>query len=530
MPRQAVRVVLGRGGSSAAASSIRRHQAFSTTTPRSRDGENNNGNNNGRPSDATRRGRSAAAASALGAMSRSAPPVSSSQGGQGGQGREGAGGAAGNSGGPNSNNSRTPAPAFRSLNLSRPGGAGGNIISLKSLPARAAGAAPRNIVRAPAKLGGAGSGAGGSGRFVGRSRPGDAGADSSGHRSRSQYGEQPRQGAGTGTSGSGFSRAPGAGRSSGAGQPRSGGSSFGFGGGNARSPRPAGAGASGSSGFRRGPVGARAGGGRFGGARAGGAQGRGGKSQKRDGDRRKGRDGKGRDGKQETSQMDESVKDYEETFEAGGLDQPYKPRTLSLKRLLGHGPAVATNTALGQAEIAIRNMRIIAGGRGVASIYESSFELTDIKRWRSAGKPIMFSNLEQKKSAELMLAPGKLERTAERIHDALVRRWQVQYGEDYESFVKAYMSHGGLDGIMEKARKQARRQFNQSVDDRQLKRTHNKTTRDAIAKFALKGDHPEIKPATDTWSRLAMYAAHERSYRPMDAASLEQKVRTLVKA
>lgn len=228
--------------------------------------------------------------------------------------------------------------------------------------------------------------------------------------------------------------------------------------------------------------------------------------------------------------MDSSVDHYQDLFEAGGSEQTYFPKTKSLNTLLGHGPAVATNTALGQAEIAIRNMRIIAGGRGVASQRESSFELRDINRWKSAGKPIMYSNVNQMKSAALMLAPGKLEKIAERIHDALVKKWQDKYGDDYAGFVNQYTAAGGLDGIMKRARHTAQRQFDNVVEDRQLRRTKNKTTREAITKFALLGDHPVVKPAEDTWGKLAMYAAHERSYRPVDAASFEAKVRTLVKA
>ncbi|KAF3764240.1 hypothetical protein M406DRAFT_107357 [Cryphonectria parasitica EP155] len=465
MPRQAARLVLGR---SVKAKTIRQ-RPFSTTPRRSDDDAKNNSSSSSNSN--ARNQRSVAAASALGAMSNS---------------RSGAPSSSSSSSSPSQQGSRKPIEIRRTMGmrpptLSRPPGLGQgrNIIDLKSLPRRTDGA-PR-FVRPPPHLGSGSSGGdrpapGSSGfvpRFAGRTGGGGGGGFQGAPRGN-RFGPGARTG---GSLGSFRPQRPGGGRFGGQ-QPRTGG-----------------------GGARRGPP-------------------------RRKRDDKKPREQDATEAGME--QMDEEVQKYVATLDAGGVERPYKPST-TLESLIGWGPAVATNTAIGQAEIAVRNMRIMGGGRGFQEA-ESTFELKDVNRWLSAGQPIFYSNMEQKKGVTMMLSPGKADKIVEKKHAAIIEKGKEKYGEDWAAFVKAYNKRGTADEIEKKSREQAERVLIKHVNDRNLVSTKNKTTREAIIKYAVKGDHPVIKQAEDTWGKLAMYAAHERSYRPVDAARLEAKVRTLVKA
>lgn len=436
MPRQAARLVLGRSARTSIPTETpsSRLQPFSTT-PRTwadLDGTNNNRKNNGDSSSSApaRRGRSVAAASALGAMS-----------------------------------SKTGENRFagqRSI-LARPAGLGrpGNVISMKSLPQRADGA-PRPLIRRP-----------------------------------SQLGDRPPPGS------SGFTP-----RFAG----RSGADNFG-----------------GRGGFPRG------GSGRGGAMRGRGGRGRG-RGRGRRGGARGGRESK-EDGGGERHELDsddligmpvgETIEQHVKEVEQAGPARAYKPST-SLESLVGWGPAVATNTAMGQAETALRAMRIMGGGRAHAEL-EQSFRLTDLMRWDSASKPIMYSRIEQKEASEKMQRPDWADKLADERLQAMIGSFKKKHGDNYEQFVKDFNSYGSLAAQREKGKKKFEAEFARHVEDVPLQRTKNKVTKEAIIKFGIKGEHPEVKYSTDKWAKLANYHAHGATYRPADAAKFDEKMRSLVR-
>lgn len=464
MPRQAARVVLGRSARTKAHAELSssRIQAFSTTPRRwaewdgAHNDNNNNNNNNGSGDSAPeRRGRSLAAASALGAMSKPGEgrPIVSRGGG---------------SGLPNT--------------LSRPAGLGrpGNVISLKSLPNRTDGS-PRPFLRSPAQP---------SGGLGDRPPPGSSGFT-------------PRFAGRSGLDG--FSGPPREGR---------GGFRGGFRGGSR--------GGAGSfvRGRGRGGRGARGRGARGGGR--GGA--RGGRQSKDDED---GRTDERNDMEAEDligMPLSEPLQEHVKQFDEAGPVRAYKPST-TLESLIGWGPAVATNTALGQVETAMRAMRIMGGGRAYSEL-EQSFGITDLRRWTSAGKPIMYSRPEQKEASMKMLNPDEMERRVDRIVQDTVERLKEKYGTDYEGFVRAYMELGSVSQQREKAKAACEAGFALRVNGVDRETT---TTKEAILKYSVKGVHPEVEYTEDKWGKLARYHAQGRTYRPADGAKFDEKMRSLVR-
>lgn len=312
----------------------------------------------------------------------------------------------------------------------------------------------------------------------------------------------------------GFSRIPPAGKGEGLGSKfpsRSGGNVFGAQLGGRRPPAFGGA--------RRND--GRPAGGRFG-ARPGGWLG-GTPKGKKGMARRKNRDRKEKE-KDETvpPPLNEATKAYIRELEMG-IDIPYKP-SFTPSSLTGFGPAVATNTPTGLHEIAVRNMRLLAGGRP-HSEGEQTFELLDMTRWIRGQKPIYFSSIEQKEGMVKTLQgsrknPKPIVET--KLFEKLMKRLKRKHGDNYGAFVDAF--NAKFDPVT----------LRQELDAAQEKNVwqaitgHSGTVKEAIAKYALKGEHPPIQYAEKTYDRLAMYHARGSTYRPADGAKFDAKVQTLV--
>lgn len=244
--------------------------------------------------------------------------------------------------------------------------------------------------------------------------------------------------------------------------------------------------------------------------------------------------------------MDEAVRAYVREQEVGGVERPYTPST-TLESLVGWGPAVATNTALGQADIAVRNMRIMGGGRPMAE-GEQSFKINEVKTWLARNKPIFFSGVEQKKAVMETLSHDKRDKVVQRNIDATVREIQKTTGNNWGAFVEglkkwaaelpstehgrkiaeAAGKHATPEALL-KAFAQHKADANLSALAQTYKTQNTKTTREAIVKYALKGEHPEVRYAEDVYGKLAMYHAHGSTYRISDGEKFDEKMRKLIK-
>lgn len=206
-----------------------------------------------------------------------------------------------------------------------------------------------------------------------------------------------------------------------------------------------------------------------------------------------------------------------------GVDVPYKP-SMSPNSLVGWGPAVATNTSTGLHEIAVRNMRILAGGRP-HSEGEQTFDHTDMKRWLGAGKPIYFSSIEQKEGMVKTLQGSRKDPKPifeTKIFQGLVASLKKEHGDDYGAFVKAFNTKFNPVAIRQRMDAAHETKVQRALTGR------SDTVKEAIAKYAVKGEHPTIQYAEDTYSRLASYHARGSTYRPADAAKFDAKMKTLV--
>lgn len=482
MPRHAARLVLGRSARPALPITPR---TFSTT-PRHFDDDA------GDDKPPTRRERSAAAASALGAMSRPSEPT------------------------PVAAQHRSQVLDARGLGAKRPPGAvrppapgarPGGVISLKSLPRKTEGG-DRPVFRSSEGYGGARGGRGGQtaqrgsgqGRFANR------------------------------TTGAGFTRATESYSGSGGQyQARAGGAGA-RGGASAR-------GGSGARGSFRG-VGGRGGGGR------GATRGRGGARKPRsDSDKKRDEDERNNGG---MDAMDEEVKAFVREQEVGGKATAYTPST-TLESLVGWGPAVATNTALGQADIAMRNVRIMGGGRPLAE-GEQSFKINEVKTWLARNKPIFFSSMDQKKAVMDTMSHEKKEKVIQANMDATVKEIQKTTGNNWGAFVGAFKEWSAKMPSTELGKKLAASVGENATPEAWLRATaeykananlmalaegyktqNTKTTREAIAKYALKGEHPEVKYSEDLFGKLAMYHAHGSTYRITDGDKFDEKMRKLIR-
>lgn len=468
MPRQAVRLVLGRG---AKAPSITRLRTFSTT-PKRRDDDAS------KPP--TRRDRSVAAASAIGAMSRSSQPSQRPQGSSPSSQRKPVG-------------ARNPATVPHTAALG--GRLGANVISVRSLPKRDGDGAKPLVRRLDLSRGGAQ----GSQGFQ-RPRTGPEGGGAGGGRFA------------PGPNGPRFARPPGN-----QGQ---------------KGSQPASRFRAALGGSKR-PAGKRAGFGK--------------KTRRSDDDKKK--DKKDREAERDTSlkALDEEVQVYVREQQVGGPERAYKP-SVTLESLVGWGPAVATNTALGQANMAFRSVKVLGGGRG-AGEEEQSFKIDDVKKWLVANKPIYFSNMEQKKAVIQTLSHEKRDKLVQKFMDAIVKDIQQKNGNNWGGFVEAFKAWAAKLASSEKGKKldeslvksnappeawlkavaEARATAELEKMARMYKTQNTKNTKEAIQKYVLKGEHPEVKYAEDVYGKLATYHAQGSTYTIADGAKFDERIRKLIK-
>lgn len=469
MPRQAVRLVLGR---SPKAPSTTRLRPFSTTPGRRDDDAS-------KPT--ARRDRSVAAASAIGAMSRPSQPSQRTQGSSRAPQRSTVG-------------SRNPANVPHTAALGSRLGA--NVISMRSLPKKTYGDGGKNFFRRV-----------------------DPGRDGDG---RSPASQRPQQGPG------------GAGGEGG----RFAGGRFTPGPNGPRFVRPQGQQQRGQpasrlratlGGPKRPPM-----------KRAGGMK----KKSRSDDDKKKERDEASKSG---LDTLDKEVQDYVRLQHVGGPLRHYTP-SVTLESLVGWGPAVATNTALGQAEMAFRSVKVLGGGRG-AGEEEQSFKIDDVKKWLVANKPIYFSNVEQKRAVIETLSHEKRDKLVQRYMDNIVKEIQHKNGNNWGGFVESFKAWA-----VKLASSEEGKQLGESIDrsnprpedwlkavaearaDARLqematnyKTQNTKNTREAIQKHVLKGEHPEVKYAEDVYGKLAAYHAKGSTYTNTDGAKFDERARKLIK-
>lgn len=206
-----------------------------------------------------------------------------------------------------------------------------------------------------------------------------------------------------------------------------------------------------------------------------------------------------------------------------GVEVTYKP-SFTPKSLVGWGPAVATNTATGLHEIAVRNIRLMGGGRP-HSEGEQTFEGIDMQRWLKGGKPIYFSSMQQKKGMLKTLQGSKKGPTPlveTKAFDVLMQRLKNDHGNDYGAFVKAFNARFDPAAMRQQLDAQ------QADKARRLFTRHSATVKEAVAKYALKGDHPTVQYAEDNYGKVAVYQARGSTYRPADGAKFDAKMKTLV--
>lgn len=464
MPRQAVRLVLGR---SAKAPSTNRLRPFSTT-PKRRDDDSS------KPP--SRLDRSVAAASAIGAMSRPSQPSERPQGSSNASARQPVG-------------SRNPANPHTATLGSR---LGANVISVRSLPKREGGAKPlirsvdfgRDGAKGPQ---GPRSGQGGAAVVGGRFTPGPNGPRFAGRSgNRGQQGGYPA------------SRLR---------------ATLGGGGGSKRAPPK----------------------------RAGGMMK---KKGRNDEDKKKDQDEAANSG---LNSLDKEVQAYVREQQVGGPERAYKP-SVTLESLVGWGPAVATNTRLGQADLAFRSVKVLGGGRG-AGEEEQSFKIDDVKKWLVANKPIYFSNVEQKRAVIETLSHEKRDKLVQKIMDAIVNNIQEKNGNNWGAFVGSFKAWAVELASSEKGKElgeslvksnarpedwlkavaEARATAKLENRARKYKTQNTKNTREAIEKYVLKGEHPEVKYAEDVYGKLATYHAQGSTYTIADGAKFNERIRKLIK-
>lgn len=235
----------------------------------------------------------------------------------------------------------------------------------------------------------------------------------------------------------------------------------------------------------------------------------------------------GIDGKMHRKAAKNALMMYQEDERVHGPARPYTPLTTSLDSLLQWAPAVATNTALGQVAMAAQSMRVLAGGRRFHE-FEQTFDVEDEIRWRTQAKPILYSSVEQKAAALRMLAPTKRETQVARAMEEMVDRLKDKHGDDYGAFARAYDALGEVE-MKRLAEEKVDQRLMDYANDFAMVRTKNKTTREGIAKFVLKGEYPPVPTAPDNLSKLARYHAQTPMYRPVDGAKFDAKFQELVR-
>lgn len=246
--------------------------------------------------------------------------------------------------------------------------------------------------------------------------------------------------------------------------------------------------------------------------------------------------------------LSEEVQAYVREQQVGGPQRLYTP-SVTLESLVGWGPAVATNTALGQADMAFRSIKTLGGGRG-AGEEEQSFKIDDVKKWLVANKPIYFSNVEQKRAVIETLTHDKRDKLVQRYMGAVVRRIQGDKGNNWGAFVESFkawatelassekgkkllgsglIESGAGPEVWLKALAEDRIDARLSYLARRFKTLKTENTKEAIHKFVLRGEHPEVKYAEDVYGKLATYHAQGSTYTIADGAKFDEKIRKLIK-
>lgn len=245
--------------------------------------------------------------------------------------------------------------------------------------------------------------------------------------------------------------------------------------------------------------------------------------------------------------LDKEVQAYVREQQVGGPERAYKP-SVTLESLVGWGPALATNTALGQADLAFRSVKTLGGGRG-AGEEEQSFKLDDVKKWLVANKPIYFSNLEQKKAVIQTLSHEKRNKLVQKYMHAIVKGIQKENGNNWGAFVESLKAWAAklasseegkqLGAHLIKSNAQPEDWLKAAAEARataqlenlatKYKTQNTKNTKEAIRKFVLKGEHPEVKYAEDVYGKLATYHAQGSTYTIADGAKFDEKIRKLIK-
>lgn len=244
--------------------------------------------------------------------------------------------------------------------------------------------------------------------------------------------------------------------------------------------------------------------------------------------------------------LDEEVQEYVREQQVGGPLREYKP-SVTLESLVGWGPALATNTALGQADMAFRSVKTLGGGRGTDE-EEQSFKIDDVKKWLVANKPIYFSNVEQKQAVIETLSHEKRSKLVQKYMDATVKEIQRKNGNNWGAFVESLKAWAADLAKTEKGKQLGEHLKSNARPEDWLKaaaearataeleklatryKTQNtKNTKEAIHKFVLKGEHPEVKYAEDVYGKLATYHAQGSTYTIADGAKFDEKIRKLIK-
>ncbi|KAG6368535.1 hypothetical protein INS49_002746 [Diaporthe citri] len=245
--------------------------------------------------------------------------------------------------------------------------------------------------------------------------------------------------------------------------------------------------------------------------------------------------------------LDEEVQAYVREQQVGGPERAYKP-SVTLESLVGWGPAVATNTALGQAGMAFRSVKVLGGGRGAGEA-EQSFKIDDVKKWLVANKPIYFSNVEQKKAVIQTLSHEKRDKLVQKFMDAIVKDIQKKNGNNWGAFVGSFKAWAAKLASSEKGKQlseslvksnarpedwlkavaEARATAELENMARKYKTQNTKNTKEAIQKYVLKGEHPEVKYAEDVYGKLATYHAQGSTCTIADGVKFDERIRKLIK-
>jgi hypothetical protein len=127
-----------------------------------------------------------------------------------------------------------------------------------------------------------------------------------------------------------------------------------------------------------------------------------------------------------------------------GVVTAYTP-VVTPETLMGHGPAIATNTAIGQIETAMRSMRILGGGRGFNTEIITDDPKRRFQRYYHDKEPLFFDTPRQKEWLEDQ-RPGANIRSAQKAtRDAIV---QAAILGKYDTRVPQYAETSDVLGLV----------------------------------------------------------------------------------